>query len=110
MELYGKEKKMTRQEEILKAGEEIASNPFELEGFIEGAEWADEHPDLYSVTRKAIEREREHLIDKVCKWLDKEMEDYVERFNDDDVQPIVISGSYDYKKDLIEAFRKAMEQ
>lgn len=35
---------MTRDEQILKAGEEIASNPFELEGFIEGAEWADEHP------------------------------------------------------------------
>lgn len=35
---------MTRDEQILKAGEEITSNPFELEGFIEGAEWADEHP------------------------------------------------------------------
>lgn len=35
---------MTREEQILKAGEEIVSNPFELEGFIEGAEWADEHP------------------------------------------------------------------
>lgn len=34
---------MTRDEQILKAGEEITSNPFELEGFIEGAEWADEH-------------------------------------------------------------------
>ena len=32
---------MTREEQILKAGEEITSNPFELEGFIEGAEWAD---------------------------------------------------------------------
>ena len=50
------------------------------------------------------------IIDKACEWLDKEMEDYVERFNDDDVQPIVISGSYDYKKDFIEALRKAMEQ
>jgi hypothetical protein len=35
---------MTREEQILKVGEEIASNPFELEGFIEGAEWADENP------------------------------------------------------------------
>ena len=32
-------------------------------------EWADEHPDLYSVTRKAVEREREHLIKKACEWL-----------------------------------------
>ena len=25
--------------------------------FINGAEWADEHPYLYSVTRKSVERE-----------------------------------------------------
>lgn len=39
---------MTREEQILKAGEEIVSNPFELEGFIEGAEWADEYPQKKS--------------------------------------------------------------
>lgn len=60
---------MTREELILKAGEEITSNPIELEGFIEGAEWADEHPDLYSVTRKAIARERKYMIDKACQFI-----------------------------------------
>jgi hypothetical protein len=32
-------------------------------------EWADEHPDLYSVTRKSVEREREYLIRAACDWL-----------------------------------------
>lgn len=80
---------MTREEEILKAGEEITSNQFELEGFIEGAEWADEHPDLYSVTRKAVEREREYLIRKACDWL---------------------RGSTILAETTIERFKQAMEE
>jgi len=32
-------------------------------------DWADEHPDLYSVTRKAIAREREHMIKKTAEFL-----------------------------------------
>lgn len=34
-----------------------------------GAIYADAHPDLYSVTRKAVEREREYLIDKFCEFM-----------------------------------------
>jgi hypothetical protein len=79
---------------------------------------ADEHPNLYSVTRKAVERERKHLIDKVCKWLDENMEDYTEYiyesdtddYNDEDNLHFAIATKYDYKKDFIEAFKKAMEE
>ena len=56
---------------------------------------ADEHPDLYSVTRKAVERERERLIDKACEWLNN-------FYNED-------THSYLVKED-IEGFRKAMEE
>jgi len=39
--------------------------------FVDGAMWADKNPNLYSVTRKAVEREREYLIRKACEWLKK---------------------------------------
>lgn len=59
---------MTREEQI-----ELASYNFTGEyhntEFLEGAKWADEHPDLYSVTRKAAEREREYMIDKICEFM-----------------------------------------
>ena len=34
-----------------------------------GAIYSDEHPDLYSVTRKAVEREREYMINKFCEFM-----------------------------------------
>ena len=34
-----------------------------------GVTYADEYPDLYSVTRKAVEREKEYMIDKFCKFM-----------------------------------------
>ena len=34
-----------------------------------GAIYADEHPDLYSVTRKAVEREKEFMINKFCEFM-----------------------------------------
>lgn len=80
---------MTREEQIVKAAkkeiERIASHATLYKGTIDeievyepddmidmfklGAEWSDEHPDLYSVTRKAIEREREYMIDKFCEFM-----------------------------------------
>ena len=36
-----------------------------------GAEYADSHPDLYTVTRKAVERERKRLIEKAAGWITK---------------------------------------
>lgn len=59
---------MTREEQI-----ELASYNFTGEyhntEFHEGVKWADEHPDFYSVTRKAIEKEREYMIDKFCEFM-----------------------------------------
>ena len=57
-----------------------------------GAIYADEHPDLYSVTRKSVEREREYLINKTCEWLRR-------------TQPQVI-----FPDTTIERFKKAMEE
>ena len=54
---------MTREEQILKVGEEITSNPFELEGFIEGAEWADEHPQKKSKWSEADEELCQDTLD-----------------------------------------------
>ena len=66
---------MTREEQRRKAANKYIKDivtpiPASLmTAFIKGAEWADANPDLYSVTRKAVEREREYLIGKVCEWL-----------------------------------------
>lgn len=59
-----------------------------------GAIYADKHPDLYSVTRKTVEREREYMIRKACEWLNN-------FYNEE-------TNSYLIKED-IDAFRKAME-
>lgn len=58
---------MTREEQIIKASQLYAKAL--QKPFIDGARWADEHPDLYIVTRKSVEREREYLIRKACDWL-----------------------------------------
>lgn len=58
---------MTREEQIIKASQLYAKA--QQKPFMDGAMWADQHPDLYSVTRKAVEREREYLIRKACEWL-----------------------------------------
>ena len=60
---------MTREEQIIEASQLYAKH--QQKPFMDGALWADSHPDLYSVTRKAVEREREHLIDKACEWVEK---------------------------------------
>lgn len=72
--------------------------------FINGAKWADEHPDLYSVTRKAVEREREYLIEKALKFLlDYDPNDYLEEIAD--------FGVYELNEEKVKtAFYKAMEQ
>ena len=53
---------MKRQEQIEKAAERYMKNivtplPASIKtAFIKGTEWSDNHPDLYSVTRKAVDR------------------------------------------------------
>lgn len=65
---------MTRYEEIAKKANELCNDPNNDFKSTEDlcimmAEWADEHPDLYRVTRKAAEREREYMINKFCKFM-----------------------------------------
>ena len=66
---------MIRQELIERAAKKYVDDivtplPASLmTAFMQGAEWADEHPDLYTVTRKAAAREREYLINKACEFL-----------------------------------------
>ena len=54
---------MSREEQIEQAAERymkgiVTPLPASIKtAFINGAEWADEHPYLYSVTRKSVERE-----------------------------------------------------
>lgn len=67
---------MTREEEIIRAAEENTSSQFELEGFIEGAEWADANPDgkmLLHVLNRSAEQMKKLMIDKVCEYLASNM-------------------------------------
>lgn len=116
---------MTREERIVKAAKDAEKqmgfgkgipSSYGI-GFLEGAIWADEHPDLYSVTRKAVKRERKHILDKVCQWLEENMEDYTEYYDfdiddydDKDNLHFAVASKYDYKKDFIEALRKLIEE
>lgn len=67
--------------------------------------------ELIHVLNKGAAIGRREMLDKVCKWLDEEMEDYIEWFDDDEdyCQHHAVSSNYDYKKDFIKALRKAME-
>jgi hypothetical protein len=79
---------MTRKEEIDRAwgGYEIRSTRrYDENSFKEGAKWADET-----------------MIDKVCKWLYKNTYQHV-----DDSR---VSMNFEYTIDMIENFRKAMEE
>ena len=58
---------MTREEQIIKASQLYAKH--QQKPFMDGARWADANPNLYSVTRKAVEREREYLIGKFCEFM-----------------------------------------
>jgi hypothetical protein len=58
---------MTREEQIIEASQLYAKH--QQKPFMDGALWADANPNLYSVTRKAVEREREYLIGKFCEFM-----------------------------------------
>jgi len=62
--LYNEEQQNNK--EYIETWQIAKNNQF---GFVRGALWADEHPDLYSVTRKAVEREKEFMINKFCEFM-----------------------------------------
>lgn len=76
---------MTREEQIENEAYRVSNNTDEFNSFIQGAEWADET-----------------MIDKVCKWLYKNTYRHV-----DDSR---VSMNFEYTIDMIENFRKAMEE
>lgn len=62
-----KDRTMTREEQIIEASQLYAKH--QQKPFMDGAMWADKNPNLYSVVRKSVEREREYLIRAACDWL-----------------------------------------
>jgi hypothetical protein len=76
---------MTREEQIENEAYRVSNNTDEFNSFIQGAEWADET-----------------MIDKVCKWLYKNTYRHV-----DDSR---VSMNFEYTIDMIEDFKKAMEE
>lgn len=84
---------MTRSEEIIEAAKPYIDDPKEYHGFIMGADWADNHPDIGVASALAYEAGQMSLMERACKWLatnyedigirwmrDDEAEDFVEQF------------------------------
>lgn len=117
---------MTREEQIRQASIEytIKNRPMCIGGgafskeidemnrnyaFEEGAKWSDkEHgKELLYAIQKTGERTKREIINKACEWLENELfEDKAEinPYYDYDVK----SKTYDFLKDFIVGFRKAM--
>lgn len=76
---------MTREQQIENEAYRVSNNSDEFNSFIQGAEWADET-----------------MIDKVCKWLYKSTYKHA-----DDSR---VSMIFEHTIDMIEDFRKAMEE
>ena len=78
--------------------------------------WNDGCPNVYNAALEMAKWKDEHpskaWLDKVCRWLEENMEDYTEWFDYDEgeCQHLAVSSDYDYKRDFIEALRKAMEE
>lgn len=95
---------MTREEQIQKAASMHESaclwsdnSTSNKESFIRGAKWSDEHP-----FEEVILTDRRFILDKVCEWLEDNIYDYLyinRNFNE-----------ADYKHELIEDLRKAIDK
>jgi hypothetical protein len=85
-----------------RSGAENVDNSEKREIFIKACEWADAHPDLYSVTRKAVEREREYLMKKIAIWLDNNFITHDEYG--------VMSYQFDTVEEMIEDFKKEVRE
>lgn len=63
---------MTRQERIVEASKQYGGDNEEMRcHFIDGCHWADDNPDLYVVTRRAVARERQYLMQKATEFIEK---------------------------------------
>lgn len=113
---------MTRQEQIEQAAQDYGrANPnghwnadaeyeedYETpsQDFKAGAKWSDANPDIYSVTRKAVEREREHLINKACEFFKKSMWEH--SFLSDETY--VVDGEASSISEFIRNFKDYVEE
>ena len=77
------------------------------ESFIEGAEWADEHPKEGMVNKQ-------EFIEKAKEWLENTLYIHTEIKNDRDFNEICrtdwVTSDYDSVEDFINSFCKAMEE
>ena len=107
---------MTREEEIIEAAKLIYSPssgiPQSLSmkvGFIEGAKWADLHPNLSEEEQVGMEGlgmvwQKKAFIEKACKWLDDNLYTTCDVFNNTGVDSV---DGYTVEE-FIEKFKKAM--
>lgn len=110
---------MTRKEEIQMQAEKKALEPSRLMhpyakqhkvmsayeiGFIEGAVWADAHPDIDVRTMAAWSGGYKEAIEKACEWLSAELDKEEERHY------IHVHGFDKERREIfLEDFRKAMK-
>ena len=105
---------MARKEEIQKQAEKKAFEPSRLMhpyakqhkvmsayeiGYIEGAVWADEHPDIDVRTMAAWQSGYKEAIEKACEWLKEQLQNTT--FNG---EPLFCEI-----EETLEDFRKAMK-
>ena len=60
---------MTREKEINQELKTRHESPHYNAGFVEGAHWADEHPDISMISVLAYEKGRESAINDAGEWL-----------------------------------------
>lgn len=101
---------MTREELINSKEYKVVNAAFD---------WIEEHQDadLLDAFEAGDEWGNKQAVEKACQWLDENMEDYTEYYDfdtedydDKDNLHFAVASNYDYKKDFIESFRKAIEQ
>lgn len=66
---------MTREEQIKQAAtaKSRGETPYFFDAFVEGAEWADRHPDISMVSALAYEAGREAAINDAGEWLKRNL-------------------------------------
>ena len=103
---------MTRAKEIMKEADKVASANTQIIGdwgehylgFIHGAEWADQHPDIDVRTMAAWQSGYKEAIEKACEWLSAELDKEEERHY------IHVHGFDKERREIfLEDFRKAMK-
>lgn len=105
---------MEREKQIYDAGQLYSDSMDEFQryhtyprgAFIDGAKWADEHPNKELVNKQ-------EFIEKAKKWLEKTLYIHTE-INDDEwcFTPLMdwVTSDYDSVEDFINGFCKAMEK